>query len=112
MELRKCKWCGEVKPLNDFPFRNDRQVYYVQCKECERKRGKLKRIKEKEEFYKDGIKYYENWHCINPNCNKPLEIRKCHKRKGIPTGHSGCHPVSEETRQKIRVKIVINLVAD
>lgn len=29
-----CTWCGELKPLSDYTYRKDRNVYVSYCKEC------------------------------------------------------------------------------
>lgn len=67
-DLKLCKRCETSKPLTEFYFRKQRNVYYTCCKECFNKRTK--------EYYKNG--YQEN-------LNHILKSRVSNiKQRGVP----------------------------
>ena len=51
-ELRKCKKCGETKPLSEYSTRTDlgKTRHRLECKVCQSKHGKEYREENKEEI--------------------------------------------------------------
>ena len=57
--MKRCKKCGFEKELCNFRYRNDREIYYSQCKECEKKykqKNYLDKIDDNKKYRK---KYYQ-----------------------------------------------------
>jgi hypothetical protein len=57
--MKKCKKCGIDKNLCDFRYRQDRKIYYSQCKECEKLYKKNRHLKNIEENKNSRKDYYE-----------------------------------------------------
>ena len=100
---KKCKICGEVKPITDF-YKNhsNKDGYETLCKECRKARDKAKRnAKKKSEVHKTFIicgktkhssKFYKtevNYSSICNSCFKytgkvPKMIKKLAKKNSVP----------------------------
>lgn len=46
--MKKCNKCGEIKPLSEFYFQKDRQSYRSNCIDCEHRRKKVIRERNKQ----------------------------------------------------------------
>jgi hypothetical protein len=58
--MKKCTKCEIDKELCDFRYRKDREIYYSQCKECEKKYKQKNYLDKIEENKKYRQRYYQD----------------------------------------------------
>lgn len=58
--MKTCRKCQIEKELCNFRFRKDREIYYSQCKECEKKYKQMNYLDKIEENKKYRRRYYQD----------------------------------------------------
>ena len=59
IETQVCNKCGLQKPLSEYYFRKDRNIYRRDCKTCEKKRTKAYREANREKLLENKKTYYK-----------------------------------------------------
>jgi len=96
LSYKTCTKCGQSKLEVEFYKEIYPNSNYVWCKDC------WKQHREKNHH---EVEYYEGWHCVDPNCTKPLVISEVHRHRGIPQGHKGCCAKTESAKSNLRDKV-------
>lgn len=80
METKKCKTCGLIKDINEFPFHNkEEKKYRAHCNVCHRKDRKEKRLLNKEHYQEQNRNsYYKH---KEKRINEVKEYQKKNKNK-------------------------------
>lgn len=60
IKFKICKKCGKKKPISDFPFRKDNNIYRGECKECRKRCDNQYYIDNQERILKQNKEYRRN----------------------------------------------------
>lgn len=75
-DAKKCLWCGEVKPLDDFNrYQRNSDGHANVCRECDREAQRKRRMADPERYREYGRKSYYKNHEAN------LERKREHYRE-------------------------------